>query len=652
MGAVVPARPLLALAALALLAAPASAAEPPDRPMGGVFSWSHELNQNELPSWDPRTAPPIAPRRWRTIVDGTLRASGRSGLWFTGASALPFRVPLHPKEPRSWRNERNISVLYRDTGLRWDVQVEIWAARRALRDRRTVIVNPDENRRAYTRRLSLLDPRYRAAALAEIRRLVPAYRGKPYVHAYTGSDEPIIVLPRGRKALRSAYARRMAREVRSRYGQAPPRITARPTSAPAEGLRWLAYSRWSSDRFFAMKAEQAALIRRLDPRAVVVPNDYGFIDGFLPWDYTRLGAFADIVEADPYVSYGERDTPGRGRYNPGFTAKFLGDLTGKPVRIVIQNFPYSRYTPRPGDLYAWTNQALRAGAGAISFFASDNPRFTAKRRYAAMLDIATRLRGTRLPGRPVDPAQLVLYATASEGQAQPHKRGGERYRTTGDELYTAHALLGELGRAAYSFDADTRLLREPARLEAARTVWLPRADTLDRAFAERLLAWVRAGGTLVITDPEAFTRSPSGTSLADVRAALIGAPLGPPRAGRVLLAEPGGLGADAPAELLELPVEAPTARAFAAVPPGAGVVARFVDDAPAAITRPVGAGRVIAFATDLMRPEALDEPLDLVTLVRAIHALGGGTLDHPAWSYVIPGAEGAIGKPWPTAVGP
>jgi hypothetical protein len=652
MGAVVPARPLLAVAVLALLAPPALAAEPADRPMGGVFSWSHELNQNELPSWNPRTAPPIAPRRWSRIVDDTLRTSGRNGLWFTGASALPFRVPLHPKEPRSWRNERNILALYRDTGLRWDVHVEIWAARRALRDRRTVIVNPQESRRAYTRRLSLLDPRYRAAALREIRRIVPSYRGKPYVHAYTGSDEPIIVLPRGARALRSAYARRMAAEVRRGYGWAPPSITAAPTSAPREGLRWLAYSRWSSDRFFAMKAEQAALIRRLDPQAVVVPNDFGFIDGFLPWDYTRLAGFADIVEADPYVSYGERDTPGRGRYNPGFTAKFLGDLTGRPVRIVIQNFPYSRYTPRPRDLYAWSNQALRAGAAHISFFASDNPRFTAKHRYEAMLDVAAKLRGTRLPGRPVDPAQLVVYATASEGQAQPHKSGGERYRTTGDELYTAHALLGELGHGAFSFEADTRLLREPARLDAARTIWLPRADTLDRAFAERLLSWVRGGGTLVVTDPEAFGRSPDGASLADVRAALIGAPLGAPRAGRVLLAEPGALGAGTPGELLELPIEAPTARAFASVPAGAGVVARFVDDAPAVITRPVGAGRVIAFATELLRPEALDDPLDLVAFVRAVHSLNGGTLDHPAWAYAIPGAPQASAPPWATAVTP
>ena len=71
-----------------------------------------------------------------------------------------------------------------------------------------------------------------------------------------------------------------------------------------------------------------------------------------------------------------------------------------------------------------------------------------------------------------------------------------RYRTSGDALYTTYSLLGELAGGAFSFDADTRLAAEPARLAAARTLWMPRGDTLDAAFADRLAAWVRAGGTL------------------------------------------------------------------------------------------------------------------------------------------------------------
>ena len=649
-------RPAIALAAAALaLGAAASASAAPatgDRPAGTVSTWGHELNQNELRGWNPETAPLIPPRRWYRTVQGILEESGRNGLWISGPSALPFPPLPLGKEPVGWRTPRRFAAEFARTGLRWDVAVEVWAARRALQRRDVTISDPTADPLAYTRRLSLLDPAYRREALREIRRLVPRLRGLPYVNFYTGSDEPIALIPRGRTARSSPFGRRLARDFRRATGFALPDPAARPTSDPAAGLRWLAWSRFSGDRFFRMKEEQAGLIRRLDPDAVVSPNDYGFIDGFIPWDYTRLAGFADVVEADPYVSFPERDRAGRGRYNPGFAAKLLSDLTGRRTRIIVQGFDYSRYQPVPGDIWTWSAQALRAGATDLSFFASDNPRFTNRRLYRAMLDVARSLRGTRLPAPPADPEQLVLYATASEGQGQPARAGNVRYRTDGDAIYTAYSLLGELAGGAFSFDADTRLAAEPARLAAARTLWLPRADVLDAPFAGRLADWVRAGGTLVVTDPDAFTRTPAGASLAAVRDALIGAPLGPPRPGRMLTVDAGALGPGSPDDLLSIPIDAPVARAFAGVPAGAGVVARFIDGAPAAILRPVGAGRVLAFAADPMVPSALDEPLDLARLVAAVHRWAGGALDHPAWRYRIPGDPQPARLPWEDAVAP
>jgi Beta-galactosidase len=646
----------LASAAIAVCATAATGGAAPatgDRPAGTVSTWSHELNQNELPQWNPRTAPVIAPRRWYGIVDGILRESGANGLWFSGPSALPFPpLPLGPKEPVRWRTPSRFAAQFRRTGLRWDVALEVWAARRALERKSVTIADPTADKTAYTRRLSLLDPTYRREALREIRRIVPRLRSAPFVNFYTGSDEPIALIPRGRKARSSPFGRRLARDFRAATGFALPDPAARPSSSPREGLRWLAWSRFSGNRFFRMKAEQARLIRRLDPDAVISPNDYGFIDGLIPWDYTRLAGFADVAEADPYVSYPERDRAGRGRYNPGFGAKLLSDLTGLRTRIIVQAFDHSRYQPVPGDLWTWSAQALRAGATDVSFFASDNPRFTNRRLYRAMLDIARSLRGTRLPSPPTDPEQLVLYATASEGQGQPYRAGNIRYRSDGDAIYTTYSLLGELAGGAFSFDADTRLSAQPARLAAARTLWLPRADALDARFADQVAAWVRAGGTLIVTDPEAFTRSPSGAPLAGVRDALIGAPLGPPRPGRMLLVEQGALAPGLPDDLLTAPIDAERAQAFAAVPAGASVVARFIDGAPAAIARRVGAGRVLAFASDPMVPSVLDEPQDLARLVGAIHRWAGGTLDHPAWRYRIPGDPQPARLPWEDAVTP
>lgn len=641
----------LAAATLAVAVAGPAAAVPAtgDRPAGTVSTWGHELNQNELPRWDPDRGPLIAPRRWYRIVDRTLARSGAAGLWFSGPSALPFPpLPLSPREPVGWRTPARFRAQNRRTGLRWDVAVEVWAARRAL-ERGAAVSDPTASETAYTRRLSLLDPRYAREALREIRRIVPTVRRRGIVNFYTGSDEPVTIIPRGR-ARATAFGRSLARDFRRRTGRRLPDPAARPTRSPAAGLAWLAWTRYSGARFFAMKARQARLIRRLDRSALISPNDYGFIDGFIPWDYTRLAGFADVAEADPYVSYAERDRPGRGRYNPGFGAKLLGDLSERRTRIVVQAFEYSRYQPVVGDLWTWSAQALRAGATDLSFFASDNPRFTNRPLYDGMLDVARALRGARLPAPPTDPEHLLLYATASEGQAQPHRGGGQRYRTSGDELYTAYSLLGELGTAAFSFEADTRLAREPARLARARSLWIVRGETLDAAVAARLRAWVHAGGTLIVTDPDAFTRAPSGRSLRTVRDELIGAPLGPRRTGSMLEVAPGALGTGSPDDLLSVPIASAPRRAFAAVPAGAAVVARFIDGAPAAIVRPVGAGRVLAFAADPMDPAVLDDPIDLVRLVRAVHAWAGGSLDHPAWAWRLPGDPDPDREPWEGAV--
>lgn len=631
----------LALAAgLVAVGAPAALA---DRPAGKAFSWSHELNQNELPGWKEGQKRPLIPApRWYRTVNSTLARAGAAGLGFTGPSALPFPpLPLAPAEPTGWRNNANFRRQYRRTGLQWDVSYEVWAARNALEKVRPT--NPRTE--AHTRRLSLLHPAYRREALREIRRLAPRFRGRPYVFAYAGSDEPIVFLPSGRRAVRSSYAKALNREMRRRYGVAPPRWNAPRTRALSERLKWVAYSDYVSDRFFALKREQTRLIKRLDPGARVSPNDYAFIDGFMPWDYTRLADFADMVDVDPYVSFAENVTPGRGRYNPGFAAKLMSDLTGARVRTVLQAFDYAGYEPQAGDLWTWAAQALRAGATDLSFFASDNPRFTRKGFYRAQLAVSRALRGARLPDRPVDPETLVVYSTTSEGQAQPHKNGGTRYKTAGDELYATYSLLGELGGGAFSFDSDTRLLRDAARLARARTIWLPRGEILEPQLAERLRDWVRGGGTLIVTDPSAFSVAPDGSSLEAVRSELIGAQLAEARPSRVAEVEAGAIAPGVPSDDMAVPLEG-TRHAFVGVPGDARVVARYIDGAPAGILRSVGSGRVLAFSGQLMRPEALDVPMDLVDLTREIHAWSGGITDHPAWSYRLPGDPEPTRLPW------
>ncbi len=533
-----------------------------------------------------------------------MRRSGANGLWFGGVSALPFPpLPLSPKEPTGWRTPKRFARHHAQTGLKWDVAVEVWAARNALRKKTAVVSDPTTE--AYTRRLSLLDPGYRREALREIRRIVPTVRRQPYVNYYTGSDEPVAVLPRG-TARDTPFGRRLARDFRRATGFTLPDPTAPRSRSAREGLRWLAWTRFSGNRFFAMKAEQAALIRRLDPGAVISPNDYGFIDGFIPWDYSRLAAFADIVEADPYVSYAERDRRGRGRYNPGFTAKLLSDTTGKRVRIVVQAFDYSRYVPQVGDLWTWAAQALRAGATDISFFASGNPRFTKARLlsgHCSMWRAAVRA-APRCPAPPVDPAQVVLYATGrGRDRRSRTPRAGVRYRTTGDALSTppTRYWASSTNAAPSGFETDTkggRIGGAAGRVGCA-TLWpAARRHHLDRATADHIAQWVQRGGNAHRHRPRrVHCARPRGHRWAPVRDLLVGTPPGRCAPAASWRSIRGSLAPGRPRQTCSpCPSTAPPPRAFAAVPPGASsVVARFIDGAPAVLARQVGAGRVLAF---------------------------------------------------------
>ena len=639
---------LSAIVGVLALSAPAMAADPADRPMGAVFSWGYELRQKNLPAWRP-TRNPFSQPAWARRVNGILRTSGQNGLWFSGSTALPFDLPINKVEPtKGWFNAPNYLRLYRETGVKFDVNWELRVA--DLAKRRKLHTSWNIKLKIPARRYNMLSPGWQQTALREIRRIVPKTRKLPYRNYYTGVDEPMVFPPFG-PATTSALGKRFLAEVQGRYGQPAPAGDAPPTDDPQEGLKWLAFNRYTGERYFALRAEQARLIKQLDPTAMVSPNSLAWINGFIPWDYSKFAEFADVIELDPYTSYDEATTPGRGRYNHGFGTKLMSDLTGKRIRTIVQAFPYQGYDPVPADVWTWATQALRAGATDLSLYAENNPIARRPKVYAAMLDIARSLRGTRLPAPPVDSTQVVVYATASEGQGQPNLKIGERPRTLANQLYTTYSVLGELNHSAFVFDADTRLTSDPSRLARARTVWLPRGETLDRSFAHALLTWVQGGGTLIVTDTDAFTRTPDGGSLADIREAVIGSGAAPVADGPITVGAD-AIGPGAPARPLSVPVRAGASGRFTQLPPGAEVLGTNPDGSPAVIRRVVGAGRVVAVAGDVMYPGTLDAPQDLVTFVGALQSWVGAATGVTSWRYEIPGNPAPGRLPWPKAVRP
>ena len=243
-----------------------------------------------------------------------------------------------------------------------------------------------------------------------------------------------------------------------------------------------------------MKAGQARLIRRLDPGARVSPNDFGFIDGFMPVGLHAPRRLRRRRRGRPL-----RQLPGaRPRRPRPLQPRLRREAALRPERQCAPASSCRRSTTR-----ATGRRPATSGPGAPRRSAPAPPTSASSRRTTRASRTGactTRCSPSRAPSGA--PAFRLRRPTRSSSCCTRPPARGRPSRTAPAASATGRAATrstpptrcsGELAGGAFSFDADTRLLAQPARLAAARTLWMPRGDTLDRPFADALLG-VGAGG--------------------------------------------------------------------------------------------------------------------------------------------------------------
>ena len=425
--------------------------------------------RTSCPSWRPATAPPIPPAalvphdrrdparvgRERPLVQRAERAAVPApSAEPEGAHRLAHARPLPGRLPRDrpalGRRLRGVGA----RGGRCSAGPRPWPTRRPTR-RPTRAACRCSTRATGARRC--------ARSGASSRPL----RGRPFVNLYEGSDEPVTVLPRGparRTRLRPpAGAPTSAR----RRGFALPDPSARPTSSPREGLRWLAWSRFSGDRFFAHEGgagaphPQARPGRRREPQRLRLHRRVHPVGLHPPVAVRRRGGGRPL-----------RELPGaRPRRPRALQPGLRGEAALRPHgKAHADRGPGVRLLPLPADPRrpvdldgpgaagrGHRHQLLRLGQPALHQPAP-------LRRDARHRRARCAARGCRR--RPPTPSSSC--STPRRARGRPSRPGSGACATArrGDALYTTYALLGELGGGAFSFDADTRLEAEPARLAA------------------------------------------------------------------------------------------------------------------------------------------------------------------------------------------
>jgi hypothetical protein len=603
------------------------------KPVLQVTMWAHALDRSALPESDRRA---MSDADWEKELRSTCDQMGANHL---GAFLLPWGIAGGSESQCFWRTDEFVRAIHTKHGLKFDAAAESSAVVARAVKLGAEVLNPKEVEQGGRPLVSPVDPAYVQACLDELKALGEQLADKPYVRAIVGQDEPSVPVFPGLRSEAGPVMRGFDAEVREKFGfgkygmpaPADPEWRANEADHPFCGI---AFNRWMADRYAAAAKAKYEAVKRLNPAWRYVPCDFWLMSGMIPFDIPRLAKYADMLQGDPYASSAER-TRGRGLYNHGFGAKLLADLgrgsrrtDPKPVEIIVQAFDYAGYQLTPDDLLEWCSQALRCGATSLNFYASDAPRFNEPRRWQMMLHIAKTVGEMPALKLPTETKTAILYCSTAHAAEGPY--------ASGDEVYTAYALLGEKLGCWFDLLSDQQLDRGLRKLSDYRIIYLPLATYAEPKLAEALEAWVKAGGVLVCGDPDAFSWAPDGTDTSATRERICGANVTGPKETWSVIA------GDKRITLFPRRCERgrqPTARAITLGSDKTEVLGKYPDSSPAVVRRALEKGKVIYFAANPFTPESLFKGAPWAEVLRGFEKDAGEEMGLDIWRFKLPSPQ-------------
>ncbi len=386
-------------------------------------------------------------------------------------------------------------------------------------------------------------------------------------------------------------------------------------SEDTDPLKWIAYLRWQADLSVETISQLAKAMRKKCPQAIILgPDEFAT---FCPVDWERMGRVIDIATGQTLSSAG-----GARQYNVGYLVKFHHDLTRRPVYPYVQLIKYGR-SPSVETLYDWIDQSLRGGGeglfvGAVEWFdrGLNHPKYAAGRKWQATLDIVDQLRTMGIVRRPDDKTMALHFSSFT----QMTRRAPDQ-----SVVGATYAMLGPRARAWFTFTDDFQVERDPTRWDEFKIVVMPDAKYAGKSLRRAALRLVERGGTLVVTDPEAFSFGLDGADLTDFRKRLFGVVRKKAEPQSTLDVDGKTLTNPDPREL-RLEITDPAATT---------VLAAFADKSPAIVEHRVGKGRVWYFAFNPNSDATVDDA-QWIRLWRSWLEKLGVPLDHDIWRFRIP----------------
>jgi hypothetical protein len=404
------------------------------------------------------------------------------------------------------------------------------------------------------------------------------------------------------------YIRQVDAEVKKNYGNG---VYGMPTSLTDQNpYRWIAFRHWLNDKLINLMKKTYDTTKRIDPDLYVISDDPIGAPNRL-YDFSQFKGVCDIIthQASPGIS--------------GFVTKYVRDLSSCEEVWPCPHVEEYLVSYTPEEVLDELSKIVLNGATGFKYYLADtvgrrarkkclfSEYFGAPERWRVEMNVLKEMgKMNRLKFPVPDCAVFAPVDTlrAYYGRNNFPHRENVLYSFLGPNAgvwfkYINESLLDELKNYKLVFVADAKYLRQTA--------------------LDKLKDFVRKGGTLVVVDPQAFSFTPHGRSLAAERLDLFGiSSTGKAKHMELLYAKQNlnvvGL------RCVDLKLRK-----------GTEVIAAFENGTPGIIRNPVGKGSVWYFAVDTLTPKMKIDK-DWKSFFKEFAGRLGLKCDNAIWRFRFP----------------
>lgn len=282
----------------------------------------------------------------------------------------------------------------------------------------------------------------------------------------------------------------------------------------------------------------------------------------------------------------------------GYLTLLLNDLTNKAPMISARinlGRARSKIIPTPDVVRYWHSQVVQGGAVGFYFWLRDfsstpghptsqtfentDESTLPKLRWETSMDIAGKLGRANVFVPPASETGILVSTVGNTVEQEGWKK-----------VFSAYCELKQ-AKVWSRFISDREVESGGGSLDDYKVVYVPRLKFVTKNAAQKLLDYVRAGGTVVTSDPEICSVEIDGRNIRSIREDLVG-----PLQAKALQTLPPIRMNDGYQSMSIMPAW----KSYAVEARGSEVIGTYPDGKPAVLSRKVGKGQVILLGGGLM----------------------------------------------------